>query len=75
MDLQLEKIELAKRLLDTNDEALLQEVKAVFESHEKDFWDDLPQYVKDGVERAKKQADQGLLTPHDEVMNKYKKYL
>ena len=75
MDLQTEKIELAKRLLDTEDEALLEEVKAVFESREKDFWDDLPQYVKDGIATSRKQIEQRLLTPHEEVMKKYKKYL
>lgn len=46
MDLQTEKIELAKRLLETEDESLLREVKTVFENHEKDFWDDLPQQTR-----------------------------
>lgn len=75
MDLQAEKIELVKRLLDTDDESVIKEVKNVFESHEKDFWNDLPQYVKAGIERARKQAEQGLLTPHDEMIKKYAKYL
>ena len=75
MDIQAEKLELVKRLLDTDDESVLQEVKNVFESHEKDFWSDLPEHVKAGIERAKKQAEAGMLTPHDEVMKKYAKYL
>jgi hypothetical protein len=33
MDLQTEKIELAKRLLETDDEAVLLQIKEVFESH------------------------------------------
>ncbi|HTD99377.1 MAG TPA: hypothetical protein VK668_08810 [Mucilaginibacter sp.] len=75
MDIQTEKLELVKRLLDTDDESVIQQVKEVFETHEKDFWNDLPEHVKAGIERAKKQADAGLLTPHEEVMKKYVKYL
>lgn len=75
MDIQAEKIELVKRLLDTEDEAVILEVKNVFESHEKDFWNELPEHVKTGIERSRKQAEAGLLTPHEEVMKKYAKYL
>lgn len=75
MDIQAEKIELVKRLLDTDDQSILAEVKHVFESREQDFWIDLPEQVKKGIERSKKQAKEGLLTPHDEVMKKYTKYL
>jgi len=75
MDLQTEKIELAKRLLATDDEAVLHQIKEIFESQDKDFWDDLPPHVKAGIERGRKQAAEGKLTPHDEVMKKYAKYL
>jgi len=75
MNVQTEKIELAKKLLETDDESLIQEVKAIFESHEKDFWHDLPAHVKEGIERSQQQAAQGVVSPHDEVIKKYKKYL
>jgi len=75
MDLQTEKIELAKRLLATDDEAILQQIKEVFESQEKDFWNDLPEHVKAGINRGQQQAAEGKLTPHNEVMKKYAKYL
>ncbi|MGZ3873537.1 MAG: hypothetical protein ACXVJD_11495 [Mucilaginibacter sp.] len=74
MDLQTEKIELAKRLLETNDEALLLQIKGIFERNDKDFWNDLPEHVKVGIDLAKKQVAEGKLTPHDEVMKKYTKY-
>lgn len=38
---------------------------------EQDFWDDLPQHIGDGIAVSKKQAEQGLLKPHEEVMKKY----
>ncbi len=75
MDLQAQKIALAKRLLDTDDEAVLLQIKEVFESNEKDFWNDLPEHVKAGIERGRKQAAEGKLIPHDTVMKKYAKYL
>jgi len=75
MDVQTEKIELAKRVLDTEDEALLIQIKEVFESHDKDFWDDLQEHVKAGIKRGQKQAAEGKLTPHDEVMKRYARYL
>ena len=75
MDIQAEKIELVKRLLDTDDESVIQEVKDLFTSREKDFWNDLPEHVKAGIERSRKQAEQGLLTPHEDLMKRYAKYI
>lgn len=75
MDIQTEKLQLVKRLLDTDDESILQQVKDVFDTHEKDFWNELPDMVKNGIGRSRKQADAGLLTPHEDVMKKYAKYL
>jgi PHD/YefM family antitoxin component YafN of YafNO toxin-antitoxin module len=40
-----------------------------------DFWDELPDHVKDGIERGQKQAMAGQTKSHDEVMEKYSKYL
>ncbi|MDP9048785.1 MAG: hypothetical protein M3N14_11665 [Bacteroidota bacterium] len=74
MDLQTEKIELAKRLLQIEDETVLLQIKEVFENHDKDFWNDLPEHVKAGIERGRKQAAEGKLTPHDDIIKKYIKY-
>lgn len=73
MNVQVEKIELAKRLLATEDEALLQQLKDVFENYH--LSNDLPGYVKAGIAKAQEQAAAGLLTPHDLVMEKYTRYL
>ncbi|HEY8929019.1 MAG TPA: hypothetical protein VIM55_07500 [Mucilaginibacter sp.] len=75
MNVQTEKIALAKRLLETEDESVLAQIKEIFENNEKDFWTDLPEHVKSGIERARQQVREGKLTPHDEVMKKYAKYL
>ena len=41
----------------------------------KDFWDDLPDAIKADIDVAIKQADAGELYSHEEVMEKYKKWL
>lgn len=40
-----------------------------------DFMDEVPEYVKDGIARAQKQASAGEGVSHDEAMKKYSKYL
>ena len=40
-----------------------------------DFWNDLPNHVKEGISRGQKQALAGETKPTDEVMKKYSKYL
>jgi len=44
--------------------------------NDSDFWDELPAEVKESIKIGLQQADEGLLTPHDEVMKKIKsKYM
>lgn len=40
-----------------------------------DFWDELPEEVKKSIEIGLKQADNGEVIPHEEVMKKYEKLL
>lgn len=39
---------------------------------ETDFWTDVPEVVKQAIQKAKKQLDQGEGIAHDEVMRKIK---
>jgi hypothetical protein len=39
---------------------------------ETDFWTDVPKVVKQAIQKAKKQLDQGEGIAHDEVMRKIK---
>lgn len=38
-----------------------------------DFWDELPDEVKKSIEIGLKQAENGEVIPHEEVMKKYEK--
>ena len=75
MSILEDKIELAKRILETDDSSLLEQVKDLFDVRDTDFWDELPQSVKESIKKGQQEAKDGLLTPHEEVMKKYQKYL
>jgi hypothetical protein len=41
MNIQLEKLELIKMLLETNDESVINSIKNIFKSENKDWWEEL----------------------------------
>jgi len=62
--------------LDQADEKVLRMVQSILQiDQEHDFWDDLPDYVKNEVEESIIEADKGLGKSHEEVMKEYQKYL
>lgn len=75
MNLQAEKISIAKTLLDTNSEALIKQVKAILGIYNTDLWDELSDYQKASVKEARAELQKGHGKPHKEVMKKYKKWL
>ena len=65
-----------KKQIDHADEKSLKMVKAMpAVDDEHDWWDDLSFGAKASIEQGLKDAKEGKLTPHDEVMEKYKKWL
>ncbi|CAN5364161.1 hypothetical protein BH10BAC1_BH10BAC1_03030 [soil metagenome] len=75
MNVAVTKVELVKQLLNSNNTALINHIKALFETQDLDLWDEMPDDIKQSVERGLKQADKGELKSHSEVMKKYKKWL
>ncbi|MCF2506363.1 hypothetical protein L0663_23415 [Dyadobacter sp. CY107] len=76
MDIQTEKIELAKRLLDTEDKNIIDAVKSIFKTFDSDStWGDLPEKVISDVQESIKQIDAGLEVSHDKARETYKKWL
>jgi hypothetical protein len=57
MDIQAEKIELAKLILNTNDTGLINQIKSLFRNKEENWWDELPDSVKQGVNQSIEQAN------------------
>lgn len=75
MNIALTKLELAKKLLDTNDKDIINHIKAVFSTRTENWWKELPDEIKFSLEKSIKQADSGQTIPHKEVMKRYKKWL
>lgn len=66
----------AKKYLDNADEKTIKMVHAMLEvDAEKDWWDDISDAAKESIERGLKDMENGNVTPHKEVMKKYKKWL
>ena len=70
---QTEREELAKIILSTEDEHLLDQIKDVIDGD--NSYDDLPGKVKDDIQVSIKEIEAGLGIPHSQVMDKYKKWL
>lgn len=69
MNIEAQKLQLMKMLLETEDISLLAQVKDLFEAKKKaDLWDEWDDEVRTDVEEAIAQADAGQLIPHSEAI-------
>ncbi len=46
-----------------------------FTREEENWWNEVEEAARESIGRGLKQAEQGKVTPHKEVMKKYKKWL
>lgn len=73
--LQKEKNELLEWIESIDDPKVLEDIKSVKDSQKSIHWDNLPQEVKEGIEKGREDAREGRVTPHDEVRKSYEKWL
>ena len=74
MNIQAQKIELAKQLLDVKSEVILKQIKAFLNAYKTDLWDELSDEQKASVQRAKIQLANGEGVSHKAAMKKNKKW-
>ena len=67
------KLELIEWLTKLDDDETIQYLKIVKDSKDKhsDWWDELSEEQKKGLQRGLNDIDQGKVTPHDAVKSKY----
>lgn len=67
------KLELIEWLSKLEDSETINYLKVVKESNEsgKDWWHDLTNEQKKGIERGLKDIDEGRVVPHEQVRSKY----
>jgi len=73
MNIQAEKIELAKLLLNTDNPSIIQSIKDIFKkANTSDFWDTLSLEQKQEIEEASIQIENKETTNYDEFMSKHR---
>lgn len=74
MDIQAEKLGLIQWLAQLTDESMIAKIKSL-RNEKGDWWDSISVEEKAGIEEGLAQADKGEVKSHDEVRDKYKKWL
>lgn len=72
MDIQAEKIALMKLLLETDSEEIISQLKAIFKREDYDFYNDLPDHVKEDIEAGLEDIKNGDVYDHESVMREFK---
>lgn len=75
MKFEEEKIKIATKLLNTEDKAIINDIKVLLKSYENDPWDEMPQMVKEDIIKGLDEAENGLGRPHNEVIRDTKEWL
>ncbi|HCN82185.1 MAG TPA: hypothetical protein DIT07_01000 [Sphingobacteriaceae bacterium] len=71
MDIVL-KNKIVERIIQSNDDLLLNEIKSLVGLSETDFWSSLPEEIKQAVNKAKSELDKGKGIPHSQMMSEIK---
>lgn len=67
MSIEELKIEIAKKVFESEDENLLMELDFLLSHNEKVSLEELPKQIQNGIKRGLQQAEEGKLIPYDEV--------
>jgi hypothetical protein len=62
------KYKIVEKIIQSNDDELLNEINSLLNLSENDFWDDLPSEIKEGINEAKSQLADGQGIPHAQIM-------
>ncbi len=73
MDIE-SKYKIVEKIIQSNDEILLNEIKLLIGLSEVDFYHDLPEKVKQAINNAKSELDRGEGIAHETVKNMLAQY-
>ena len=68
MDIQFEKIQLMKLLLETEDVSIIESIKQVFQRSKKDWWDELSEEQQQVLNASMEEYENGEYTSFDEFI-------
>ncbi|WP_073193791.1 hypothetical protein [Psychroflexus salarius] len=73
MNIQAEKIELVKMLLDTENPRIIESIKNIFKKEKtNDFWDDFSIEQRNEIEKASREIENGEITDYETFMQKHR---
>lgn len=73
MNIQAEKIELVKMLLDTENPKIIESIKKILKKAKTaDFWDDLSVEQRKEIEIASREIENGEITDYESFMKKHR---
>ncbi|QZK99700.1 hypothetical protein K5L04_08260 [Flavobacterium psychrophilum] len=72
MNFQLEKLEIIKMLVETNDSSIIESIKKIFKSEKKDSWEELSDEQKIEIEEGERQIEKGEFFHYEDIMKKYR---
>jgi len=73
MNIQAEKLEIVKLILDTDNPGILASIKRIFSKSAKvDFWDSLPQYQKNEILKGIEEIEKGETVDYEEFIKKFR---
>ena len=67
MVIQLEKLTLINLLKETENLSVTTYIKNIFVKEKKDWWDELPNYVKEGIEEGERDIAEGRVHSYEEI--------
>ena len=73
MNIQAEKIELVKMILETDNPSILSSIKKMLKKEsKKDFWDTLPQSQREEIMKGIEEIENGEIVDYDDFIKKHK---
>lgn len=73
MNIQAEKIEIMKMILETDNPGILESIKKLFKKEAKvDFWETLQQEQKDEIIKGLKEIEKGDVMDYEDFMKKHR---
>jgi len=73
MNIQAEKLEIMKMILETDNPSIINSIKKIFKKQDNiDFWDTIPQSQKDDILQGIQEIKNGDVVDYDEFIMKHR---
>lgn len=71
MDLHLQKLELIKKLAETEDVSVVKAIQKIFNRKKKDFWEELTPEQREEIEEGEREIERGEYVTFESILKKY----